>query len=72
MSKELPFMVLCVEEYKNQKGMTGKEVISLFNQYSVCEYLRDFYEALHTVGTKYLVNDIDLYIKSRMTESGAE
>ena len=24
MSKELPFMLLCVEEYKNQKGMTGK------------------------------------------------
>ena len=72
MSKELPFMVLCVEEYKNQKGMTGKEVISLFNTYSVCEYLRDFYEALHTMGTKYLVNDIDTYIKSRITDSMAE
>ena len=24
MSKELPFMLLCLEEYKNQKGMTGK------------------------------------------------
>ena len=44
MSKELPFMVLCVEEYKNQKGMTGKEVMTLFNKYSVCEYIQDFYE----------------------------
>ena len=42
MSKELPFLVLCVEEYKNQKKMTGKEVMALFNQYSVCEYIRDF------------------------------
>lgn len=32
MSKEISFMVLYVEEYKNQKGMSGKEVITLFNQ----------------------------------------
>lgn len=65
MSKELPFIVFCVEEYKNQKEMTGKEVINLFNQYSVCEYIQSFYEFLHTMGTRYIVNDIDLYIKSR-------
>ena len=65
MSKELPFIVLCIEEYKNQNGMTGKEVISLFNKYSVCEYIISFFEALHTTGTKYIVNDIDLYIESR-------
>lgn len=67
MSRELPFMILCVEEYKNQKGMTGKEVMDLFNQYSVCEYIQDYYQALHTMGVKYIVNDIDLYIKSRQT-----
>lgn len=67
MSKELPFIVLCVEEYKNQKEMTGKDVINLFNKYSVLEYIKSFYESLHTMGTKYIVNDIDLYIKSRQS-----
>ena len=67
MSKELPFMVLCVEEYKNKKGLTGKEVMTLFNKYSVFEYIKDFYEVLHTTGVRYIVNDIDLYIKSRQT-----
>ena len=65
MSKELPFIILCVEEYKNQKHLSGKEVISLFNKYAVCDYIRAFYEALHTTGSRYIVNDIDLYIKSR-------
>ena len=64
MSKELPFIILCVEEYKNQKGMSGKDVMELFNKYSVCEYIKSFYEVLHTTGTKYIINDIDLYIKS--------
>ena len=45
MSKELPFIILCVEEYKNRNALTGKEVIELFGKYSVCEYIRDFYEA---------------------------
>lgn len=64
MSKELPFMVLCIEEYKNQKQMSGKDVINLFSKYSVFEYIKAFYEVLHTTGTRYIVNDIDLYIKS--------
>ena len=66
MSKELPFIVLCIEEYKNEKQMTGKEVINLFMNYSVCDYIRSFYESLHTTGMKYVVNDIDEYIASRM------
>ena len=65
MSKELPFLILCIEEYKNTKKMTGKSVLELFNRYSVCEYIQSFYEVLHTTGTRYIVNDIDLYIKSR-------
>lgn len=64
MSKELPFIVLCVEEYKNTKNMDGKDVVDLFNKYEVFGYIRSFYEALHTTGTKYIINDIDSYIES--------
>ena len=67
MSKELPFIVLCVEEYKNHKHITGKEVIELFNKYSVCEYIRTFYDVLHTTGIRYIIEDIDDYILSRQT-----
>ena len=65
MSKELPFIDFCVEEYKVDKRMTGKEVLDLFNKYAVCEYIKTYYDVLHTTGTKYIINDIDLYIKSR-------
>ena len=65
MSKEIPFIILCIEEYKKNKGLTGKEVMEIFNKYSVCEYIKDFYEALHTTGLKYIINDIDLYINAR-------
>ena len=65
MRKELPFLVLCVEEYKNQKGMSGKDGMSLFNKFSVCQYIERFYESLHTTGMRYVVDDIDHYIESQ-------
>ena len=65
MSKKLPFIVLCLEEYRKEKNMSGKAVIELFDRYDVCNYLKTFYEALHTTGTKYIVHDIDAYIQSR-------
>ena len=65
MSKELPFMVLCLEEYKNEMGITGKEALSIFHQYSVFDYIKEFYESLHTAGMNYILEDIDQYIQSK-------
>lgn len=64
MNKELQFIIYCIEEYKNAKNLTGKEIINLFEKYHLYEYIKDFYEVLHLIGPKYIVEDIDLYIKS--------
>lgn len=65
MSKNLPLIVFCLEEYCKQKDMSGKAVIDLFDRYDLWNYLKSLYEALHTTGTKYIIHDIDLYIQSR-------
>lgn len=65
MSKEGEFLVYCIEMYKESKKMTGKQVMELFKQHRVAEYITTYFEALHTTGMKYLVNDIDLYIATR-------
>ena len=67
MSKELPFLIYCIEEYKQAKGLTGRAAINLFSKYDVLDYIHDSYEALHTTGSWYIVNDIDEYIQSRQT-----
>ncbi len=43
----------------------SKEVIQLFRKYNVCEYIMNCYGELHTTGTNYIINDIDLYIEAR-------
>ena len=65
MSKESQFLIFCIEMYKQAKNLSGKEVITLFNRYRVSEYIISCYEALHTTGTQYIVEDIDRYISVR-------
>ncbi|MDD6672788.1 MAG: DUF3791 domain-containing protein [Eubacteriales bacterium] len=67
MSREGEFLVYCIEIYKSAKNLSGKETIQLFTKYNVIDYVKNYFEALHTTGEKYIVNDIDEYIKSRQT-----
>ena len=65
MDEKTPFIIYCIEEYKSAEKLTGKAVIELFNRYRVIDYIRSYYEALHTTGRQYIVNDINLYIEAR-------
>jgi len=65
MSTEGKFLVFCLEMYKLAKKLTGKQVMELFMQYNVTDYILSCYEALHTTGTNYILEDIDLFIEAR-------
>lgn len=65
MSRQGDFMVYCTEQYKSAKKLTGKQVSDLFSRYRVWDYIYSCFEALHTTGTNYIVEDIDLYIEAR-------
>ena len=58
-------MVYCIETYKNVKGLKGKDALELFNRYRVFDYIKATYEALHTTGKDYIVEDLDIYINAR-------
>ena len=68
MSKEGDFMVYCAEQYKSAKKLTGKQLSELFTRYRVWEYVYSCFEALHTTGDRYIVEDIDLYIEARQAQ----
>lgn len=65
MSKQGKFMIFCAEQYKGVKNLSGKQLAQLFTKYQVWEYLYSCYEALHTTGVNYIIQDIDLFIESR-------
>lgn len=65
MSKEMTFTVFCIEWYKEHRNLSGKEVIKLFSDYGVFDYIKEFYDVLHSTGHNYINNDIDIYLKAR-------
>jgi len=66
-SKEIKFLIFCIEEYKLEKGLRGSQTLDLFTRYGVSDYILACYEALHTTGRQYLMEDIDGFIKERQT-----
>ena len=64
MSKEAKFLVYCMERYRHFKELSGSEVAELFEKYGIYEYITKYFEALHTMGDDYIIQDIDDYINS--------
>ena len=61
----LYFVSFCLEQYKMQKGLSGSEVLKLFDKNGVTEYLAKHYDVLHTQDATWLMHDIDEHIKDR-------
>ncbi len=57
--------LLILKKYEDIKdpNYCAKEIINLFEKYHLYEYIKKFYEVLHVTGPKYIVEDIELYIK---------
>ncbi len=59
------FLVYCIEIYKTANKMNGREVMGLFVQYGVLDYIVKCYGALHTTGPEYIIDDINGLIEER-------
>lgn len=62
------FISFGIEQYKNAKGLSGEEVMQVFSKYGVLEYLRDFFDVLHTQSHQWLLANIDEFINLRKKE----
>lgn len=67
MTKQGDFLIYCIEIYKSSKNMTGEQVSELFSRFVVWDYIYTCYQALHTTGANYIVEDIDQYIKEQQS-----
>lgn len=63
--KVVEFIAFCIENYKIQKGLAGRETKFLFDKYGLIDYLLNGYEVLHTQGKEYIMRDIDDFIENR-------
>jgi hypothetical protein len=61
----LYFISFCIEQYKHEMGMSGSEVMDLFDRNGLLDYLSENYEVLHTQGHRWLIEEMKDYLKRR-------
>lgn len=59
------FKMFCIENYREQKKLTAKEILLLFSSHGVFDFLHDNFEMLHTQDTEYIIDTITTYINKR-------
>ena len=59
------FYVYTMEKYAISRGLGGLQAFALFKEYEVDEFLMDHYDLLHTQGTGYVMDEIDLFLRKR-------
>ncbi|MCL2763720.1 MAG: DUF3791 domain-containing protein [Treponema sp.] len=59
------FLVYAIEEYKYLEKKTAKEIMKLFSEYNVFDYITKNYEALHTIGGLAITDDINIFINNK-------
>ena len=66
-TKELEFAVFCIENIAEHLGLKGEESYKLLTKKSdiLDNYIIPCYDALHTQGKEYIVNDIVEIIREK-------
>ena len=57
------FLAFCMEQYKQSKGISGQEVLCIFDHYGVLEYLSEYYDVLHSQSHQWIIEDIEEFIQ---------
>lgn len=66
------FLSFCIEQYKEEKHLSGAEAAEVFGRYGVLEYLEENFEALHSQSRQWLLEDIEEFISHRKGEAAFE
>jgi hypothetical protein len=69
MENVTKFLVYCIEIYKTAYKLNGKQVIQLFSQYKILDFIVRCYGALHTTGPEYIIEDITGFIEEQQKKA---
>jgi hypothetical protein len=65
MSKEADYLVFAAEQYRFAKGLTGAQLVDLFERYGVAKFIMDSFELFHIESEKNMIAAVDEFIESQ-------
>ena len=61
---EVWFLASCVEFYKDEKGLSGKDAYNYLKNNGALNFIIACWEGLHMTGHLYIIDSIDEYISN--------
>jgi len=58
------FLASCVELYKDEKKIKGKEAYNYLQKTGAINFITDCWEGLHTTSPAYIIDSIDEFIRN--------
>ena len=65
MSKEMEFLIFLLEQYADYKNTTADEILKLWDDLDLTDFICDKYERYHTERLENAFDDIDELIRER-------
>lgn len=65
MTKEMEFFIFLIEQYAYYKNTTADEVLKLWDELDLTDYIYDMYELYHTERLENAFEDIEKLISGK-------
>ena len=65
MSREADYLVFAAEQYRFAKGLTGAQLVDLFERYGVAKFIMDSFEFFHIESEKNMIAAVDEFIENQ-------
>ena len=69
MSREADYLVFAAEQYRYAKGLTGAQLVELFEKYGVSKFIMDSYELFHIESEQNMIAAVDEFIERQKHEA---
>jgi len=68
MSREADYLVFAAEQYRFAKGLTGAQLVDLFEKYGVAKFIMDSFEIFHIESEQNMIAAVDEFIEKQHRE----
>jgi len=63
--EQILFVSFCVEMYARRHDRSGEDVMRLFSERGVCEFLVESYDPLHSLDREAILDEIEVFLKGQ-------
>ena len=71
MSREADYLVFAAEQYRFAKGLTGVQLVELFEKYGVAKFIMDSFEIFHIESEQNMIAAVDEFIDRKKREEAS-